>query len=214
MRQIDIQTWSRREQFSVFSMYDHPHFNICANVDLTHFHPVMKRHSLSFSAAVVYLLTRTANSIPEFRYRIRGQGVIEHEVVHPSFTVLLSRDVFTYCEVQYTEEFPRFIERVSERIAFVKEHPTLANEPGRDDFLFMSAMPWVSFTSVMHPLNLNPPDSVPRIAWGKFFEDGQTLKMPLSVQAHHALMDGIHLAEYYALLQEYLDHPEDILFSS
>ena len=72
-------------------------------------------------------------------------------------------------------------------------------------------MPWVSFTSVMHPLHMNPPDSVPRITWGKFFEEGPTLKMPLSVQAHHALLDGVHLGRYYSLVQEYLDHPEDVL---
>jgi chloramphenicol O-acetyltransferase type A len=214
MRQIDMQTWSRREHFLTFNSYDHPHFNICANVDLAQFNPAVKDRDLSITAALVYVLTRAANSIPEFRYRIRGQGVIEHQIVHPSFTVLLNEDIFSYCEVKYTEEFPQFARRVSERIAFVKENPTLANEPGRDDYLFMTAMPWVSFTSVMHPLNLSPPDSVPRIAWGKFFENGQKLKMPLSVQAHHALMDGIHLARYYALVQELLDDPEELMLSS
>ncbi len=74
----------------------------------------------------------------------------------------------------------------------------------------MSAMPWVSFTSVMHPLQMNPPDSVPRIAWGKVFEERLILKMPLSVQVHHALLDGIHLGRYYSLVQEYLDHPENL----
>ncbi len=211
MRQMDMQNWSRREQFKAFSKYDHPHFNICANVDLSNFHPVVKRFELSFTAAMVYILTRTANSIPEFRYRIRGQGVIEHETVHPSFTVLLDGDVFSFCSVNYTEDFPLFAERVSKRIAYVREHPILTDEPGKDDQLYMSAMPWVSFTSVMHPLHMNPPDSVPRIAWGKFFEEGPNLKMPLSVQAHHALLDGVHFGRYYSLVQEYLDHPEDVL---
>ncbi|MGB3717680.1 MAG: chloramphenicol acetyltransferase [Candidatus Promineifilaceae bacterium] len=210
MRQIDLQTWSRREHFKTFGKYDHPHFNICANVDLTRFYPIVRRRGISFTATIVYILTRTANSIPEFRYRIRGQGVIEHETVHPSFTVLLDGDVFSFCSVNYTEDFPLFAERVSERIAYVREHPIVTDEPGKDDQLFMSAMPWVSFTSVMHPLHMNPPDSVPRIAWGKFFEEGLILKMPLSVQAHHALLDGIHLGKYYSLVQEYLDHPEDL----
>jgi chloramphenicol O-acetyltransferase type A len=211
MRQLDMQNWSRREHFKTFSKYDHPHFNICANVDLSNFHPVVKRLELSFTAAIVYILTRTANSIPEFRYRIRGQGVIEHETIHPSFTVLLDGDVFSFCSVNYTEDFPLFAGRVSKRIAYVREHPIVTDEPGKDDQLYMSAMPWVSFTGVMHPLHLNPPDSVPRIAWGKFFEEGHTLKMPLSVQAHHALLDGLHLGRYYSLVQEYLDHSEDVL---
>jgi chloramphenicol O-acetyltransferase len=37
---------------------------------------------------MVYAITRAANAIPEFRYRIRPGQVVEHEVVHPGITVL------------------------------------------------------------------------------------------------------------------------------
>jgi len=37
------------------------------------------------------------------------------------------------------------------------------------------------------------------------------LKMPLSVQGHHAIMDGIHMGRYYETLQDYLYHPEVVL---
>jgi chloramphenicol O-acetyltransferase len=32
---------------------------------------------------------------------------------------------------------------------------------------FYTAIPWVSFTSFAHPMNLQPADSIPRFAWGK-----------------------------------------------
>jgi len=32
--------------------------------------------------------------------------------------------------------------------------------------------------------------------------------MPLSVQVHHALADGIHVGRYFNLVQEYLDEPD------
>jgi chloramphenicol O-acetyltransferase type A len=63
----------------------------------------------------------------------------------------------------------------------------------------------------MHPIDLNPADSVPRFAWGKFFEEGASLKMPLSVQAHHALVDGIHIGRFYEKVQDYMQHPRSIL---
>jgi chloramphenicol O-acetyltransferase type A len=63
----------------------------------------------------------------------------------------------------------------------------------------------------MHPIDLNPVDSVPRFAWGKFFEQGDHLKMPLSVQAHHALMDGVHMGRYYDKVQALLHHPDFIV---
>ncbi|MFN2280316.1 MAG: CatA-like O-acetyltransferase, partial [Anaerolineales bacterium] len=60
------------------------------------------------------------------------------------------------------------------------------------------------------PLKLMPGDSVPRFAWGKYQEADGRMKMPLSVQGHHALMDGLHAGIFYQRFQELLDRPEQI----
>jgi chloramphenicol O-acetyltransferase type A len=211
MRQIDIQTWPRREHFKVFNTFDYPHFSLCANVDLTTFYPFVKKRGISFTVAVVYVLARAANAIPEFRYRIREGRVVEHDIVHPSATILTDDDLFSFCSFEYIEDFSEFAVKAAERIACVKDELTLEDGPEQDDLLYMSAIPWVSFTSFMHPLHLHPADSVPRFAWGKFFEEGESLKMPLSVQGHHALMDGIHIGRYYAEVQGYFQQPRVVL---
>lgn len=211
MRDIDLETWPRHEHFKLFSTYDYPHFGLCANVDLTAFYPVIKQRGISFTVATVYVLARAANAVPEFRLRIRAGKVVEHEIVHPSTTILTNEDLFSFCTIEYTEDFSLFAERATEQMAYVREHPTLEDGPGQDDLLFMTAIPWVSFTSFMHPLHLHPADSVPRIAWGKFSNEGKFLKMPLSVQAHHALMDGLHMGRFFAEVQEYLHHPDVVL---
>ena len=56
-------------------------------------------------------------------------------------------------------------------------------------------------------MQMHPTDSIPRFAWGRFFREDQRLKIPLSVQGHHALMDGIHMAKFYARVEDYLQHP-------
>jgi chloramphenicol O-acetyltransferase type A len=210
MRRIDMENWPRREHFDLFSTFDHPHFNLCANVDLTAFYPAVKARGYSIHVAIIYVITRASNAIPEFRQRIRGGEVVEHEIVHPSATVPVGDDLFTFCTMDYYEDFPTFASEAAGRIAYAKEHPSL-DDLGRDDLLFMSSIPWVSFTSVMHPIHSHPGDSVPRYAWGKFFEEGESLKMPLSVQAHHALMDGLHMGRFYELVQGYLDDPGSVL---
>ena len=52
-----------------------------------------------------------------------------------------------------------------------KKYP-FEDEEGRDDFLFLSAIPWISFTSFSHAMHYTPADSVPRITWGKSFKEG------------------------------------------
>ncbi|HEY5902349.1 MAG TPA: chloramphenicol acetyltransferase [Anaerolineales bacterium] len=210
MRVIDMQTWPRREHFRLFSSFDHPHFGMSANVDVTPFHRFIKQHGYSFTVAVAFVIARAANGIPEFRWRIRGDQVVEHDTVHPSFSILVKDDLFSFCPVEFTEDFAEFAARAAESIARVKAHPVLENDL-RDDMLYMSPIPWVSFTSFMHPMQLHPADSVPRFAWGKMFEEGGSLKMPLAAQGHHAVMDGIHVGWFYEKAQDYLSNPEPLL---
>jgi chloramphenicol O-acetyltransferase type A len=135
---------------------------------------------------------------------------VEHETVHPGITLLVDDDLFSFCTFEYVEDFPAFAAMAVERIAYVKKHPTLVNED-RDDMLYMTPIPWVSFTSFIHPMQLPSADSIPRFAWGKCFEEGATLKMPLGVQGHHAVMDGVHMGRFYERVEDYLLEPEALL---
>jgi chloramphenicol O-acetyltransferase type A len=66
----------------------------------------------------VYVLSRAANAIPEFRYRIRAEKVVEHEIVHPSTTILTDEDLFSFCIFNYIEDFSLFAARAAEQIAY------------------------------------------------------------------------------------------------
>jgi chloramphenicol O-acetyltransferase type A len=211
MRYIDMQTWSRRNHFRLFSSFNHPHFNMCVNVDVTAFYPFVKRNGYSLTVSMVYIIARASNAIPEFRHRIRGDQVVEHEIVNPRFSMLIDKDLFRFCAVEHVENFSEFAMIAEENIADVKARPDLEGNPERDDVLYMSPIPWVSFTSFSHPMQFHPEDSIPRFAWGKYFKESNTLKMPLSVQGHHAVMDGIHMGRFYETVQDYLDHPEGVL---
>ena len=213
MRTIDLKTWHRKDHYEFFCGFEYPHFSLCADVGLTTFLPAIKEANVSFTAAIMYLIARTANAIPEFRQRVREGNPVEHDVVHPSATILTKNDLFSFCTVLYSEDFLEFIRRAEEEISQVKQNPYIEEKIQDDSMLFMSPIPWVSFTAFMHPLRLNPADSVPRFAWGKYQEQDGKVMMPLSVQAHHAMVDGIHVGRYYQQIQELLDRPEDWLNS-
>jgi chloramphenicol O-acetyltransferase type A len=207
MREIDLATWPRKKHFELFNSFDYPHFNLCAEVDISTLYPILKEMQYSFHTTMVYICSRTANELPEFRWRIRNGRVVEHEVVHPSASIMTEGDLFSFCTMTYMSTFAKFYQAAEKAIAHVKENPTLEDEPGQDNLLFMTSIPWVAFTGFMHPIHMHPVDSVPRIAWGKFTKHGKKVTLPISVQAHHALMDGVHAGRYYQLLQSYLDDP-------
>ena len=190
---------------------DYPHFNLCANVDITKLHSYIKDKELSFFRTFLYIAVRAANEVPEFRYRIRDDKVIVHDRVDPSFTIMREDETFSFCHATYYQDFQEFYQEAGDKTRLYTENPTLKDGPGRDSLIFITSIPWLSFTSLTHPIHMNPVDSVPRIAWGKYFEEGDKIKIPVSVQAHHALMDGLHVGRYFSLLEKYLDTPEKFI---
>ena len=211
-RIVDLETWPRREQYELYRDLAFPYFSMTADVDVTELRGLVRRLGESFTSAFSYAVARAANKVPEFRQRMHRQDrepdeIREYAVVHPSITVMGDGGQFRFCVLPYAEDFDAFRKQAHPRIEEAKKAPSLWIVPDRDDFLFMTSIPWIRFTAMTHPVPLDPACSVPRIAWGKFQEDqdGRT-RMPLNVQAHHAMIDGLHLGRFYARLQETLDH--------
>lgn len=206
MKEIIFTDPHQQKHFDFFNQFDQPQFNICTNVDITHLRKRIKELDLSFTPVMVYLISKTANEIPVFKRRIRGKRIVEHELVHPSFAIKPDHSpVMSFCPVQFQYNFEQFYEQATIAIEYHKKHPVVEDEAGRDDYLFLSVLPWISFTGVVHAMNYSAPDSVPRIVWGKFFEEGGNIKMPLSVQAHHAVVDGIDAGRYFELFQQFVN---------
>ena len=49
---------------------------------------------------------------------------------------------------------------------------------------------------------------MPRIAWGRVVERDDAAEVALSIQAHHALVDGLHLARFFARFEALAARPE------
>ena len=207
MRIIRFEDPHRRKHFEFFRGLDQPHFSVTANVDVTE---LRRNRELKLTPAIVYVLARAANELAELRWRIRGDEVVEHDVVHPSFAVRTDvSDVFSFCEVAYRPSMEEFIADAVVRMEERRRSPSFEDEPGRDDYLFMSALPWVAFTAVTHAMHYHPVDSVPRITWGKIFAANDRELMPLSIQAHHALVDGLHVGLFFERAQQLFDTISD-----
>lgn len=208
MKKVDLSRWPRARHFELFKNYDVPHLNITADVDVTKLHKKVKKNGWSFFATMLYYVMRVLNEIPEFRYRIRNKEVIEHERVHPSYTVLFEDDLFGFVTTVFEEDIDAFQHHVDEDIKHTQMSQSLKEEDSRDDLIYISAIPWVSFTSVTHPWNTNDPDSFPRVTWGKFYKKDERVFIPVSVAAHHALCDGVHVGKFFKKLTNAIENIE------
>lgn len=210
MRTIDLQNWPRKSHFGMFKDYESPHYNMCADVDISQLYAVCKKHSVSSYTAIVYLIIRTVNEVTPFRLRIREDEVVEHDRIHPSFTVLRDDNTFGYCTQDYHPVFDAFLSEHIKRVEQVLAEQTLESG-ARDDLVYMSCIPWVKFTGISHAMRLMPTDCIPRFSWGKYSKKDGRVEMPLSVQVHHALVDGYDVGRFYHCLQRSFEDFESIL---
>lgn len=210
MRYIDKENWPRKQHYEFFIGFDSPQFNVCSNIDVTKTCMYAKDNELSLFKVILFCVMKAVNDIEDFKYRIRDNEVIVHDTVHAGFTAMTENELYSNTLAEYHTDSKVFFKRVQASIDTVKEKPTLyIPNHERDDVIYISCLPWVSFTSVSHPVKLSRTDSVPRITWGKIFEEGQLMKLPISVQVHHSLMDGVHVSKYLAYLQNLFNTPEE-----
>ncbi len=211
-RYLDIETWSRRRLFEFFKDFDNPFFNICTSVDVTALLGLTRARSLSFSITYHFLSMKAANEVEPFRYRLRGERVLVHDRIHAGTTLLLADESFTFVYFDYEKDFEVFHAHARATVErALAGAPRLDEREGQDDLIHHSVIPWVTFTSISHARNWGHLDSVPKIAFGKYREDGERIRMPISVEAHHALMDGLHVGRYFEKMESYLSDPRRAL---
>lgn len=194
---LDLTTWSRRDLYEFFIDYAQPYFNVCARVDITNLVAfVRKRADLRISVALHYFSLRLANEIEPFRYRLKEKEVYVYDDVHGGTTVLLPNESFAYAYFDYQRDFEEFASGMTRAVDEVRGGTGALKPTMRDDVIYHTTLPWMSFTSFMHARNKGRGESIPRIVFGKFEEDNSRLMLPLSVEVHHALMDGIHVGRF------------------
>ncbi|CDL63209.1 Chloramphenicol acetyltransferase [Klebsiella pneumoniae IS39] len=75
-----------------------------------------------------------------------------------------------------------------------------------ENMFFVSANPWVSFTSFdLKTWPIWTTSSPPVFTMGKYYTQGDKVLMPLAIQVHHAVCDGFHVGRMLNELQQYCD---------
>jgi chloramphenicol O-acetyltransferase type A len=213
-RYLDLPNWARRDVFEFFRGFDKPYFNICTRLDVTRLLEFLRRRSsVSVSLAYHYFALRAANEIEPFRYRLREGRVFVHDVIHGATTVLLPNETFTFAYFDYQDDFAKFVSEAERAIKEAQSGDGGLRPRAGDDVVHFTTLPWVSFTSFSHARNWGQEDSEPKIAFGKFTRENDRMLLPISVEVHHALMDGLHVGRYLARLEEALAEPEIYLTS-
>jgi len=204
---IDLKNWKRKEHFELFHQYDEPFWGIVTEVDCTQAFVKAKQLGVSFFVYYLYQSLRAVNAVENFRLRIENGQVVLYERVHASATLGREDETFAFSFVEYSDRLVTFNHALSMEIDRVNNSSGIRLEGNnlRKDVIHYSAIPWIHFTGLSHARNYKVNDSTPKISFGKLGEKEGKRMMPVSLHAHHALLDGTHAGKYFDLFQQYLN---------
>lgn len=203
---IDEKTWERAMHCMVFRNSIEPAFCVTFEVDITNFLRKIKEQRYSFTIAMVYAVCKCANEIEAFRYRFLEGKVALFDKIDTAFTYLdQDTELFKVVNVPMQNSMQEYVEIASKTAREQKEYFT---GPLGNDVFQCSPMPWVTYTHISHTNSGNKDNATPLFDWGKYYEKNGRIVMPISVQAHHSFVDGIHIGKFADELQKYMDKYE------
>ena len=200
---IDEKTWERAMHCMVFRNSIEPQFCVTFEADITNFKEKVKKQGLSFTMAMVYAVCKCANEIEEFRYRFLDGKIVLYDRIDTAFTYLnKSTNLFKVVNVPFVDDINEYC-KLAYKIA--NEQREYFTGPLGNDVFQCSPMPWVTFTHISHTNSGKKDNATPLFDWGKYYEKNGRIMIPISVQAHHSFVDGIHVGQFVNGLQKYFD---------
>jgi chloramphenicol O-acetyltransferase type A len=203
---IDLETWERSALFRLFNEFSEPYHGVCLRVDCTESFRFAKQSRISVFLTLVHRALIAAHQIENLRTRIVDGAVWRYATIHGGSAIGRPNGTIGFGHYPYQPELLPFVREASAEVERVKDRTDLERYAGQDLIRF-SVLPWLDFTSLSHARNLSGQDSAPLFTFGKISEVGDRFTMPVSIHVHHALADGLHVAQFVAEFERYLAAP-------
>lgn len=204
-RPVNLRTWPRAEQFRLFRAYERPHYAITTRIDATRLMAARAEGGLSPFRAVIYAIGAGLHAVPELRMRFRDTRVTLYDRLLLSPAVPLDNGAYGYTYLAWLSDRAAFDAHAKERIDEVRTGQTLnANDGSIEDVAYLSCLPWLDYTALDNAMP-DANDCIPRISWGKIVPKGEGHDMAMTIQVHHALVDGRHVGQFFEATAAALD---------
>ena len=198
-RIMNMDQYKRRAHFDYFRKLTYPYVGTTVSVDVTDLLGYCKRQKRSFYLTFLHAAALAADGVPELRQRIRGAGIIEYSECPTSHVELLPDGTYCYCTLHHHMPLDEYYARAEETRKSCTQNGITEDGDAESQY-FISTLPWLHYSALIQPV-AGGDESNPRITWGKYEanEKGRVL-MPVSILAHHALADGVQIAQFYSNL--------------
>lgn len=210
---IDIDNWERKEIFNHF-LHQQTSFSLTKNIDVTELYKVTKEKGYKFYPVFIFLVTHVVNSNKHFRMSFDSEGEFGYwDKVIPMYTIFdKTSELFSTIYTNTDEGFKKFYDSyISDTERYNGTGKMFPKTPLPENVVNISMIPWTSFTGFNLNVNNVPNYFLPIVTAGGFVHENGNIYLPLSLQVHHSVCDGYHVALFMDRFQTLADSPRGLL---
>lgn len=205
---FDITGWPRRGTYDHFLSYAHPWFSVCVRVDAAPLKQAVGERG-GIALALHWCALKAMQPIEAFHLRFAAGGALQRiERLHAGTTVAKPDESFTFAVLHADDDFASFARRGRLSMDAARAgQPPPEPDPADNTLVHCTTLPWLHFTSFTHAREATQGGDNPKLAFGQLRAEGPHLWLPLSVDVHHALVDGLHVGRFVQGFEALLQAP-------
>ena len=210
---VDLDTWERGTLFRYYIDDLRMVISLTVDVDAAPLVAFVKERSLPFYPVMIWVVSKVLNAHDEFKYSWDEAGdLIRWDSISPFWADFHPEDRnFTKQVTEYDENLEVFLARYEADRRTNRDLRGVVPDQPKNSF-DLSCLPWVRYRH----LDLHVFDEgkflAPVVTWGKYEWEGERAMMPLSMNIHHAVADGFHVAGFFNEVQEVINGLEFVGF--
>ena len=176
-----------------------PMVTLTKTFDVTPLCKVCKRKGLKFNKLLCWCMGRAASRIDEFYLLPKDGKLYKFDRLAINVIVDNAKGGISTCDVPYSDDFQQFSRDYD---AITLKCSTTCQEIADEEAMILgtSAVTGTELDSLVN--QYSGIYNNPFLAWGRYRKGWFKVKLPISMQFHHAQMDGGHAARFLESLQQ------------
>lgn len=205
--EINPQETSRAEAFSMWMSSPQPMVTVVKTFDVSRLRKASRKTGIKFNVLLCWCICKAASSIEEFYLLPEPGHLYRYDKLAVNVIVQNAKGGITLCDVPYSEDIRQFN---ADYLQITSQAARTCQSTSLEDAMIIgtSALPQTELDMIVNQYSGRWNN--PFLAWGKYRKGWFKTTLPISMQFHHAQMDGIQACRFLNNLQEEMKIPRTL----
>ena len=196
--EINPQETSRAEAFSMWMSSPQPMVTVVKTFEVGRLRKVSRKTGIKFNVLLCWCICKAASSIEELFLLPEPGHLYRYDKLAVNVIVQNSKGGITLCDIPYSEDIRQFN---ADYLEVTSQAAKTCQSTSLEDAMIIgtSALPSTELDVIVNQYSGRWNN--PFLAWGKYRKGFFKTTLPISLQFHHAQMDGIQASRFLNNLQ-------------